>query len=241
MSGFLESEAKLAHMNSTPFSVQTPEDLSATEAAGLFVETPESKTLSDAKHTFVHGPRGSGKSMNFRWLMPDVQMLHKGAGAQLIDLPFFAAHFGVKVTGLGQLEMGKLRDDARLTILGEHQLVLHMLAALFKSLSSSISAITLDATQQQEGLTAFRVGLVKILDQGDAGFSKGRFASVTNVSEAVQEAVDWIDYLATQVQRYFARQVIQLHTYLPWSAPIYDYSTTLEPIVRLLRQLSFMC
>lgn len=227
--------------SSTPFTVQTPEDLSATEAFELFVETPESKTLSDPKHTFLHGPRGSGKSMNFRWLMPDVQLLDKGAGAKLADLPFFAAHFGVKVTGLGQLEMSKLRGDARLTILGEHQLVLHMLAAILKSLSNAISIIPLDVNEQQECITLFRDKFVKILNQGDVSFSTGKFTSVTNVGNAVQEAIDWIDALATQVQRYFTRQVINLHNNLPWSDPIYDYSTALEPIVNLLRQLNFMC
>lgn len=235
------SENKLTQINSTPFTVQTPEDLSATEAAGLFVETPESKTLADPKHTFVHGPRGSGKSMNFRWLMPDVQLLENGSRAKLADLPFFAAHFGVKVTGLGQLEMSKLRGDARLTILGEHQLVLHMLVALFKSFSNTITAITLDANEKQECINLFQDKFKEILNQGDVGFSNGRFASIADVGNAVQEAIDWIDTLATQVQRYFARQVIQLHTHLPWSDPIYDYSTTLEPIVDLLRNLSFMC
>lgn len=228
-------------MNSTPFTVQTPDDLSAAEAVGLFVATPESKTLSDPKHTFVHGPRGSGKSMNFRWLMPDVQLLDNGAGAKLTDLPFFAAHFGVKVTGLGQLEMSKLRGDARLTILGEHQLVLHMLVAIFKSLSNSLSTLSLDANEHQECINLFQGEFIHIFNQGDVGFSSGRFTSITNVSDAVQEAISWVDALATQVQRYFARQVIQLNNYMPWSAPIYDYSTTLEPIVDLLRKLSFMC
>lgn len=226
--------------NSTPFTVQTPEDLTAKEAAELFVVTPESKTLSDPKHTFVHGPRGSGKSMNFRWLMPDVQLLNIGAGAKVSDLPYFAAHFGVKVTGLGQLEMSKLRGDARLTILGEHQLVLHLLSALLKSFSNIGSIIKLDAHEQHECLILFNDKLVKILNQGSVGSSDERFSSVANVSEAVQVAIDWIDELATQVQRYFTRQVIQLHNNLPWSDPIYDYGTTLEPIVDLLRKLSFM-
>lgn len=227
--------------NSTPFTYQTPEDLSAKEAVDLFVHTPESQTLSDSKHTFVHGPRGCGKSMNFRWLMPDVQLLGKGDGAKLSDLPFFAANFGVKVTGLGQLEMSKLKGDARLIILGEHQLVLHMLVAILKSFASSISVITLDTNEQHECISFFQNQFEKILNQGEVNFSNGRFSSIANVSDAVQEATNRVDSLATQVKRYFVRQSMQMHNNIPWSDPIYDYSTTLEPIVGSLRQLSFMC
>lgn len=229
------------HPNLTPFTVQTPEDLLAKEAMDLFVEMPETKTLSDRKHTFVHGPRGSGKSMNFRWLMPDVQLLKHGDAPSLAKLPFFSAHFGVKVTGLGQLEMTKLKGDARLIILGEHQLVLHLLVALFKSFASSILLVKLSVKEQQEYINFFRDQFVKIIDQGDAGFSGDKFITTDSINEVTDNAVKWLDLLASQVHRYFIRQVLQPQTNLPWNDPIYDYNGTLEPMVTELCKLSFAC
>lgn len=229
------------HTNVTPFTVQTPEDLKASEAIELFVEMPESKTLSDRKHTFVHGPRGSGKSMNFRWLMPDVQLLKQGNNPSLSKLPFFGAHFGVKVTGLGQFEMTKLKGDARLVILGEHQLVLHLLVAIFKSIENAISAIKLNVSEQDEFIQFFCCQFVRILSQDDEKFSSNRLLSATSVGEVLAEALKWLDVLASQVHRYFTKQVLQPHTNLLWSDPIYDYSGTLEPMVAELRKLSFTC
>lgn len=228
-------------MNSTPFTVQTPEDLAATEAVDLFVEMPETKTLSDQKHTFVHGPRGSGKSMNFRWLMPDVQLLTKGKGARLLDLPFFAAHFGVKVTGLGQLEMTKMKGDARLIILGEHQLVIYLLVAFIKSASEAFALMTMSDGERQECTNFLRNQFVEILSQGDVEFSHGRIQLTGDLHEAIKDAINWLDNLASKVRRHLARQALQPDMALPWSDPIFDYGTTLESFIDEFGKLSFAC
>ena len=64
-----------------PFSVQTPEDISAKEAYDLFVDVfTDFYQIPNQGHTFVHGPRGSGKSMMFRYMMPDCQALKNKIG-----------------------------------------------------------------------------------------------------------------------------------------------------------------
>ena len=58
-----------------PFSVMSPEKLDADEAERLFVEVfsdfPQVETTGNA---VIVGARGSGKSMMFRCLLPDVMM-----------------------------------------------------------------------------------------------------------------------------------------------------------------------
>ena len=60
-----------------PFAVQSPEDMDATDAVSLFVDVfPDFHKILREGHAFLHGPRGSGKSMMFRFLCADCQALH---------------------------------------------------------------------------------------------------------------------------------------------------------------------
>ena len=55
-----------------PFTVKTPEGLAAAEAASLFVDVfTDFYKIRDPGHAMLNGPRGSGKSMMFRYLEPD--------------------------------------------------------------------------------------------------------------------------------------------------------------------------
>ncbi len=63
---------------SNPFTVQTPEDIPAEEAYGLFVPVfGDFPKIPGTGHVFVNGPRGCGKSMIFRYLQPDCQLIAK--------------------------------------------------------------------------------------------------------------------------------------------------------------------
>src|SRR4051812_36678096 len=72
-----------------PFAVKTPEDISAEEALSLFVDVfTDFHKVRDPGHCIVNGPRGCGKSMMFRYLLPDCQKL--ASSSTLADLPFFS-------------------------------------------------------------------------------------------------------------------------------------------------------
>ncbi len=72
-----------------PFAVQTPEDISAKDVESLFVDVfTDFHNIPKLGHTFLHGPRGSGKSMMFRYLEPDCQCLTLKKAVN--ELPFFA-------------------------------------------------------------------------------------------------------------------------------------------------------
>ena len=64
-------------MANNPFEVSTPENMPAEQTVNLFVDVfSDFPKLLSPGHTFLNGPRGSGKSMMFRFLMPDCQILH---------------------------------------------------------------------------------------------------------------------------------------------------------------------
>ena len=59
-----------------PFQIKTPEKLSPDEVASLFVDVfTDYQKIKAQGHTFILGPRGIGKSMNFRYIEPDCQFV----------------------------------------------------------------------------------------------------------------------------------------------------------------------
>lgn len=86
----------------TPFTVQSPEDMSADDMVHLFVNVfTDFPKVPHPGHAFLHGPRGSGKSMMFRYLEPDCQMLARKCSLQ--ELPFYGIYIPVKNTELSAL------------------------------------------------------------------------------------------------------------------------------------------
>ena len=82
-------------LTNNPFKVFTPEGMSARDAVDLFVEVSEFNKIQDLGNTMLNGPRGSGKSMLFRYLMPDCQMIHRDS--ELHDLPFLLFWYRLRI------------------------------------------------------------------------------------------------------------------------------------------------
>jgi hypothetical protein len=124
-----------------PFAVQTPETLSPLEVAQLFeyVFTDVSSLLQPG-HMFIHGPRGSGKSMMFRYMLPEVQREVKQIDGQpfiLADLDFYAIHFTIRHLDIVGQQKKKLLSDVRLALV-EHYLVMKVTQLLLESLKLNI-------------------------------------------------------------------------------------------------------
>ena len=90
-----------------PFTVRTPEALAAADAAGLFVDVfTDFYKIRDPGHAMLNGPRGSGKSMMFRYLEPDCQCIAESR--KIPELGFFAVLISIKNTGLNLTELRTL-------------------------------------------------------------------------------------------------------------------------------------
>ena len=116
-----------------PFAVQTPEGIPAADMDSLFVDVfTDFYNIKRVGHTFLHGPRGSGKSMMFRYLEPDCQCfaLHQSVA----ELPFFAVYVSIKNTDLKLTELKRLENKHANMVLNEHFLVLHIAVKFLSSL-----------------------------------------------------------------------------------------------------------
>jgi hypothetical protein len=89
-----------------PFSVKTPETMSAQEVVDLFVPIGDYFDIEGPGHIFVHGHRGSGKSMMFRLMSPDCQTLKLGSNIQ--SLPYYGVYLSIKATDLNVPEFRRL-------------------------------------------------------------------------------------------------------------------------------------
>ena len=112
-----------------PFSVQTPEDISAQEAYDLFVDVfTDFYQVPNQGHTFLNGPRGSGKSMMFRYMMPDCQAIK--SNTHFNKLEYFSLYVPIKKTDLNIINLDRLEIHAQ-HLLNEHLLVTHIATIVF--------------------------------------------------------------------------------------------------------------
>lgn len=113
-----------------PFTVRTPEALAAADAAGLFVDVfTDFYKIRDPGHAMLNGPRGSGKSMMFRYLEPDCQCIAEDR--KIPELGFFAVLISIKNTGLNLTELRTLTGKGVNAILNEHLLTMYVASKVF--------------------------------------------------------------------------------------------------------------
>lgn len=130
-------------LKQNPFVVLTPDDkgleneVEITNAQiihKLFVDVFEDFTsIPQQGHVFLHGPRGSGKSMMFRFLLPDCQLIDK-AVEHYNKLPFFSIHIPIKLTSINNPEYELIKDYGN-SIFNEHVLTIYFSELIFESFS----------------------------------------------------------------------------------------------------------
>lgn len=120
----------------SPFSYVHPETLNAKDANYLFVDYFDYfDYISDKVNTFIHGPRGSGKSMLFRMLKPDCQKLKNNKIFKELD--FIGVHIPIKHSDpqISDIETINIKTNQGVYYVNEHILVIHILFWVFKTLS----------------------------------------------------------------------------------------------------------
>lgn len=97
--------------NPTPFSVKTPEALSPQVVADQFVDHAAYHKIISPGHSLIQGPRGSGKSMLFRYMSPACQCIvqNKPIG----ELPFVAVILQSKRANVQLQELDRISPTAR--------------------------------------------------------------------------------------------------------------------------------
>lgn len=222
---------------SNPFAVQTPEAISADDVVFLFVNVfTEFYNILKPGHTFLHGPRGSGKSMMYRYMLPDCQRIERKA--QLKDLEYFAVYVPIKSTDLHLAELARLENKHANLLLNEHLLTINVAAKTFASLASLV-------TDESEGdygqsVRAFYAGAFSKLLRS-AGWEKPLPAisdneGVPSIFEKLTEACEDVHRIVLQ----YLRKVAFSETAVSYDGPICGYLDFLLPLLQQLRKLPLM-
>src|SRR5215212_3394653 len=119
---------------SNPFAVQTPEAISAEDVIFLFVDVfTEFYNVLKPGHTFLHGPRGSGKSMMFRYMQPDCQLLVKKVPLDSIE--YLSVYVSVKSTNLSLTDLARLENEHANMLINEHLMIVNIAAKTLHTLT----------------------------------------------------------------------------------------------------------
>lgn len=223
---------------SNPFTVQTPEGISAGDAHSLFVNVfTDFHRIPYPGHSFLHGPRGSGKSMMFRYLQPDCQCLEHAC--TISDLPFFAVYVPIKTGALDISEFARLENQHASTLVNEHYFVLYVAVRVFTTLAK-LDVGLLDHVAVDECRELVRGDLCRLLTE--AGWTgtppSGDSLATPSACFAAGEHICGEAFRA--VTQYLKRSAFSTGP-VPYTGALCGYQDFLLPLFRLMRtRLSFM-
>ena len=221
-----------------PFAVQTPEDISAEDVAELFVDVfTDFYSIPNVGHTFLHGPRGSGKSMMFRYLEPDCQQAKFQKPAA--DLPFYAVYVPIKNTDLKLTELARLENKHANYILNEHLLTVYIGSRVFCSLLTRARIADVDGLYASTVREYFEGTFKKLLAKCGWQDYSCSIDPTAPVHKYFQAMMDAFDELYAAVSRYL-KDLSFRKSPLPYSGALCGYLDFLLPMLRQLRTLPFM-
>lgn len=221
-----------------PFAVQTPEDLTAEVMVSLFVDVfSDFSMVEKVGHTFLHGPRGSGKSMMFRYLEPDCQAVKAGS-RPLSEQAFFGVYLPIKKTDLTVTELARLEDSHANVVLNEHLLTAAVAARTFAALRK---ARVQDVNQVfVNELTQFYTrGFTKLVRQSGSSIELLPVEADVSLDSVLQRMQEICDEMYLQASTYLRRLSFSAVP-LPYAGPLIGYLDFMVPLVQGLKKLSFM-
>jgi hypothetical protein len=226
-----------AAKSKNPFTVQTPEDMSAEDAVSIFVDVfTDFYKIPMEGHTFLHGPRGSGKSMMFRYLQPDCQCLAHGRSIESLD--FFAAYVPIKNTDLKLTELLRLQDENANIVLNEHFMVMFVAVKVFAGLAK-LSVLDKSPSAPQN-LQGFAQDFVKLLKQSGWEGDASALLQSTTVPTAVFKQVETICDESYKAVIHYLRRLAFPGSLPPYRGALCGYLDFLYPLLKAVKSLPFM-
>ena len=118
----------------SPFEYSSPEAMTASDVIELFVPVfGEYHNIPNIGHTFINGPRGSGKSMIFRYMSPDCQLLLNKSSIE--NLEYFGIHIPIKEGQLDKTDLKLLKGNKGELLLNEHFMIVNFAIKIFEVLA----------------------------------------------------------------------------------------------------------
>lgn len=222
-------------LQNNPFKVFTPESMDADDVHALFVDPfTDFNKIREPGHTMVNGPRGCGKSMIFRYLLPDCQCL--ALEQTLANLPFFSFLISIKNTSPNLTEFRRLHDQHADIVLNEHILTVFIATKVFKSFSQY------DLPKDDKAFIeakAFFENVFCPLLVGCGGENTKLDPRNSTPHDVFQQITMACETLYTQVIQYARRLAFVSNEIVPYKDPLCGYVDFLFPLMQGLKDLTF--
>lgn len=215
-----------------PFTVVSPEKLDATKAEQLFVEVfSDFPQVKNPGNSMILGARGSGKSMMFRCLLPDVLMIKESRDLQ--NLEFLAFHIPIKNTQLQITELIKLDEHHAAFLINEHfmclTVVIHILNALSKL---PISNLPFKDSEYKNFFNRVYKRRLKL-----CGCKIDTEFQLTNIKGFFQQLSDHFEEMHAEFLDYIRKMSFYDNDVPPYNLPLLSYLGFIVPFLQGLKEL----
>lgn len=217
-----------------PFEIKTPEQNSAQDVVDLFVNVfADFKQVLEKGHTFLNGPRGSGKSMMFRYIQPDCQQIVQKCSPD--NLEYFSVYVPIKLTNINISDLKRLEENAE-TIINEHLLSTYVVSNIFISLEKSYGEIL---NGHREELNAFYLGTFTQCIR-DSGYN-GDMPDISDKTgrNVVKEMASVVSLMNKESLRYCRKIALSRDLESPYNGSITDFIDFVFPLLLGIKDLSF--
>ena len=219
-----------------PFSVQSPEHIAADDVISLFVENfADFHQVLRTGHTFLHGARGSGKSMIFRYLEPDCQIIAKKRTVS--ELEFFSFYIPIKETELRLTELLRLEKERHGSLaLNEHLMTVSFAIKMLASLHRI--SLHVDAAATKAFASFVGDDLKKLLRRGGWRGEHPTIAADTPFDRVRQLATEVMEDVHAEVSQFIQR--LALGRNFTYEGALLGFLDFLKPFMLGIRLLPFM-
>ncbi len=220
-------------LNKNPFQITTPEDLSAKEACDLFVnEFTDFSKIIDSGHMFLSGPRGTGKSMMFRYLQADCQCIAKDCSFS--ELPFVGVYIPIKNWSLIKTELKRLDDKHASETFNEHLMVTHIFLEVLDSFLKNNNVE--ESIDKKELESYFNDIFCLVLDYYDSKRIQATdFNSTRDILKKMQSI---IRHSYTTASSYTKKLAFVQNDFPQYEGALYDYQDFLVPLLSSLKDIN---
>jgi len=216
------------HSYNNPFQITSPEDLTAEETFSLFVDVfTDFHKIIDPGHVFLFGPRGSGKSMMFRYLQPDCQCIAREC--TLSELPFLGVYVPLKNTNFALTELRRLESRHASDILNEHILVTHFCVKIFKTLAKP-ELYSVDGTNKDVAMNFYNEVFMPTIFKTTSEIDDYQIEGTFTVADIFAKMAYISEILYTKALSY-AKRLAFSKDLIPYEGPLCDYIDFLVPIL----------
>lgn len=219
-----------------PFKVFSPEGLDAEDVKDLFVPVPDFHKIKDPGHTMLNGPRGCGKSMIFRYLMPDCQRLKHNVPVRELD--FLGVLISIKNTAPNLTEFRRLDTQNAKIILNEHVLCMFVATRLFETLSRIVTDT--DSQSASSALQFYNDSLLARLRFMGWNTEDNDLPSGTPLLNTLRSATNLCNEVYHSINIYASRLAFVGSELMPYDGPLCSYLSFLHPLLNDLRTLPFL-